>query len=234
MTGVQDKVYVIIPALNEEQSIRKVLAEIPMDVVSEVVVCDNGSTDKTARNAEMSGATVVHQPQRGYGNACLAGMQYLREKPATQQPDIVVFIDADLSDYPDQLPELIHPILDADYDMVIGSRPLGNPEPGALQPQQRFGNWLATKLIRLIYGYSFTDLGPFRAIKWEALEALEMQDRTFGWTVEMQVKAAKQNLRCTEIPARYRKRIGQSKVSGTLRGSVMAGYKILWTIFKLA
>ncbi|MEL6805520.1 MAG: glycosyltransferase family 2 protein, partial [Bacteroidota bacterium] len=183
--------------------------------------------------ARASGATVVDQPRSGYGSACLAGMAYLEDKQTEDQPDIVVFIDGDHSDYPEQLPELVRPIIEADYDMVIGSRALGELEAGAMQPQQIFGNWLATNLIKLFYRYEFTDLGPFRAIKWPQLMALGMRDPDFGWTVEMQVRAAKQKLKCTEVAVRYRRRIGKSKVSGTIRGTILAGHKILWTIFKL-
>lgn len=224
---------VIIPAYNEEASIGLVVAEIPAEWVREIVVCNNGSQDQTAAVARAAGATVVDQPAPGYGNACLAGMAYLAAKPVAEQPQIVVFLDGDHSDYPEELPKLVQPIQAGKYDLVIGSRALGNRERGAMQPQQVFGNWLATNLIRFFYGYEFTDLGPFRAIRWDKLQALQMRDRDFGWTVEMQVRAAKAGLRCTEVPVRYRKRIGVSKVSGTLRGTVLAGHKILWTIFKL-
>lgn len=224
---------VIIPAYNEEASIGLVVQEIPSAWVREIVVCNNGSRDRTAEVARAAGATVVDQPLPGYGNACLAGIAHLAAKPVAEQPDIVVFLDGDHSDYPEELPKLVQPIQDEQYDLVIGSRALGNRERGAMQPQQVFGNWLATNLIRRFYGYEFTDLGPFRAIRWDRLQGLGMQDRDFGWTVEMQVRAAKAKLRCTEVPMRYRKRIGVSKVSGTLRGTVLAGHKILWTIFKL-
>jgi hypothetical protein len=169
----------------------------------------------------------------GYGNACLKGIEYLKEKPKSEQPDIVVFIDGDYSDYPQEMHGLVDPILENDIDLVIGSRALGNLESGSMTPQQIFGNWLATNLIRLFYDYHFTDLGPFRAIKWSKLLELEMVDRDFGWTVEMQVKAAKMKFKCEEVPVNYRKRIGVSKVSGTIRGTILAGHKILWTIFKL-
>lgn len=224
---------VIIPAYNEELSIGQVLGDIPVDWVREVVVCNNASTDQTAKVARLAGATVVDQPRKGYGSACLAGIAYLRAKPAAEQPDVVVFLDGDYSDHPEELPLLIAPIMHEDMDMVIGSRATGQRENGAMQPQQIFGNWLATNLIRWLYAYEFTDLGPFRAIRWPSLLAIEMQDPDFGWTVEMQVKAAKHQLRCTEVPVTYRRRVGVSKVSGTIRGTVMAGYKILWTIFKL-
>lgn len=224
---------VIIPAYNEEASIGLVVEEIPKDWVREIVVCNNNSRDRTPEVARAAGATVVDQPKAGYGSACLAGMAYIAAKPDQEQPDIVVFLDGDHSDYPEELPNLVTPIMEQNYDMVIGSRALGDLEKGAMQPQQIFGNWLATNLIRLFYKYDFTDLGPFRAIRWPALQALGMKDPDFGWTVEMQVRAAKQKLQCTEIPVRYRKRIGQSKVSGTIRGTILAGHKILWTIFKL-
>lgn len=223
---------VIIPAHNEEKSIGLVLANIPRGLIREVIVCNNASTDRTAQIAHLNEATVLDVPEIGYGNACLEGIKYLREKSAEEQPDIVVFMDADYSDYPEELPQLIHPIVAEDVDLVIGSRVLGDMERGAMLPQQIFGNWLATNLIRMFYSYHFTDLGPFRAIRFQKLLQLEMEDRDFGWTVEMQVKAAKKRLRCKEVPVSYRRRIGISKVSGTVRGSLLAGHKILWTIFK--
>ncbi len=224
---------VLIPAWNEEKSLPLVLADLPKSWVRRVVVCDNGSTDHTRAVAEAGGAIVVSQPERGYGNACLAGMRYLQSLPTSEQPDIVVFLDGDYADYPDQLPLLVAPIIAGTQDMVIGSRQLSGMEPGAMTFPQRFGNWLAPLLIRWFYGYRFSDLGPFRAIRWDKLLALDMQDRNFGWTVEMQVKAAKQKLRCTEVPVRYRKRAGgKSKVSGTIKGAVLAGVKIITTIFK--
>lgn len=174
----------------------------------------------------------MEQPLPGYGNACLKAMEYLLAKPIADQPNLIVFLDGDHSDYPEEMPNLIRPILEEGYDMVIGSRALGQLERGAMQPQQIFGNWLATCLIRLFFGYRFTDLGPFRAIRWDKLLALNMEDKNYGWTVEMQVKAAKQKLKCTEVPVNYRRRIGVSKVSGTVKGSLLAGHKILWTIFK--
>lgn len=231
--GSQPKIDVIIPAFNEENGVEKVIREIPSGLVREIVVCNNASTDRTAQRAREAGATVVEQDARGYGNACLAGIGYLAGKPGAEQPDIVVFIDADYSDYPEQMPEVVRPIIVDDMDLVIGSRALGNLEKGSMQPQQIFGNWLATNLIRVFYQYRFTDLGPFRAIKWQKLLALNMRDKTYGWTVEMQVKAAKLGYNCTEVPVDYRPRVGKSKVSGTLRGTVLAGHKILWTIFKL-
>lgn len=222
---------IIIPAYNEAFSVGQVIRAIPKSMVREIVICDNASTDGTAEVAIDAGAKVVKQPRKGYGSACLAGIAYLNTKASP--PDIVVFLDADYSDHPEELPQLIEPILTKNMDLVIGSRALGNMEEGAMMPQQIFGNWLATNLIRLFYGLHFTDLGPFRAIRYSKLLELNMQDPDFGWTVEMQVKAAKQKLKCTEVPVTYRKRIGVSKVSGTIRGTLLAGHKILWTIFKL-
>ncbi len=221
---------VIIPAYNEAEAVGLVIRDIPKHLVRAIVVANNASTDATRAAAERAGATVVDQPVRGYGNACSKAMeQVATHSPA---PDIVVFLDADHSDHAEQLPELIAPILHGEADLVIGSRALGLKERGSMTPQQIFGNWLATRMIRWMYGVRFTDLGPFRAVRYEALLAIGMRDRTFGWTVEMQVKAAKLGLRCTEVPVDYRKRIGVSKVSGTVYGTVMAGYKIITTIFK--
>ena len=224
------KILVIIPALNEEGSIGKVIADIPEGLVSEVVVVNNASTDGTAKEAESGGATVIEELRRGYGQACLTGIEYAES--LQNRPDIIVFLDGDYSDYPGEMSRIVKPITDGDYDMVIGSRKLGNAEPGAMMPQARFGNALATTLIKWLYGVKFTDLGPFRAIKFAKLRELGMADTTYGWTVEMQVKAAKMGYRGTEVPVSYRKRIGVSKISGTISGSVKAGYKILWTIFK--
>jgi len=224
---------VIIPAYNEEKSIGNVLRDIPQEWVREVIVCNNNSSDNTGNEARKEGATVVDQPQPGYGNACLKGLEYIQNKPLEEQPDIVVFLDGDYSDYPEELPKVVAPILEQNMDLVIGSRALGDMESGAMTPQQVFGNWLATNLIRFFYNVSFTDLGPFRAVKWEVLKAIDMQDRDFGWTVEMQVKAAKMKFNCTEVAVNYRQRIGVSKISGTIKGTILAGHKILWTIFKL-
>lgn len=221
---------VIIPAFNEENSVGKVVKDIPKDWVKEIIVCNNNSNDDTRKNAISAGAIVVDEPTKGYGNACLKGMAYLKENNIT--PDIVVFIDADYSDYPEQLPDLVAPITNDNMDLVIGSRALGAKQKRSMTPQQIFGNWLATKLIKWFYKIEFTDLGPFRAVTYDALMRIDMQDKTFGWTVEMQVKAAKQKMNCTEIPVDYRVRIGKSKVSGTLKGTIMAGYKIITTIFK--
>jgi glycosyltransferase involved in cell wall biosynthesis len=228
------RIDVLIPAYNEEESLPFVLAAIPKDWVRQVIVCNNGSTDRTAEMARLMGAVVVDAKRRGYGSACLAGIRYLQQLPASERPEIVVFLDGDYSDYPDDLPEVVGPILNDGKDMVIGSRLLGNPEPGAMTPPQRFGNWLAPFLIRLLYGYRFTDLGPFRAIRWDSLLALDMQDPNYGWTVEMQIKAARHRLKCVEVPVQYRKRAaGKSKVSGTLKGVVLAGWKIISLIFIL-
>lgn len=224
---------VIIPAYDEEKSIALVLKSLPWNYLREVIVSNNGSKDQTAEIARKAGATVVDEPHKGYGSACLKAMAHIASRPVADQPDIVVFLDGDYSDYPEELPLLVQPLLDDSFDLVIGSRVLGKRQQGALLPQQRFGNWLATTLMRWIYGYSFTDLGPFRAIRWDKLLALQMEDPNFGWTVEMQIKAAKKGYACTEVPVRYRKRVGISKVSGTIRGTFLAGHKILWLIFKL-
>lgn len=222
---------VIIPAYNEEDSISQVINDIPKGLVRNILVCNNASTDNTKVYAEKAGAIVLDQPEKGYGNACLKGIEFLALSEV--KPDIVVFLDGDYSDHPEQMPELVKPIISENYDLVIGSRALGAMEKGAMMPQQVFGNWLATTLIKLIYKVEFTDLGPFRAIKYDQLKKINMQDKDFGWTVEMQVKAAKYGLRSMEVPMKYRKRIGVSKVSGTIKGTILAGHKILWTIFKL-
>lgn len=223
-------VRVVIPALNEEEAVPKVLSEIPGHLVEEVIVVDNGSKDRTAQRAEAGGATVLAEPRRGYGYACLRGITHIADSGGAT--DIVVFMDADHSDYPEELGVLVAPIVRGEADLVIGSRALGTREAGSMTWPQRFGNALATALIRMMYGVRFTDLGPFRAIALDRLLPLCMQDKTYGWTVEMQVKAARTGLRCVEVPVRYRKRIGRSKVSGTVRGVILAGTKILWTIFK--
>lgn len=223
---------VIIPVFNESGSIGFVLNDIPKELVREIIVVNNGSTDDTAQKAMQAGATVLLETQKGYGAACLKGISYLRQKPKQEQPDVVVFIDGDYSDYPEQMTELLQAIEQEDMDMVIGSRSKGNREKGSMQPQQVFGNWLATSLMKLFFGVQYSDLGPFRAIKWNKLLALNMQDRNYGWTVEMQIKAAKQKLKFKEIPVHYRKRIGTSKITGTIKGTVMAGYKIIITIFR--
>lgn len=220
---------VIIPAYNEEESIAKVIAEIPA-FVSEIIVVDNDSSDSTGQAAREAGATVLMESDRGYGAACLKGVAYCREKALP--PDVIVFVDGDYSDYPEQMPDLLKPILEGGNDLVIGSRSLGNREAGSMTIQQIFGNWLATSLLKLFFNARFTDLGPFRAIRFSSLLALGMRDRNYGWTVEMQVKAVQQKLKYVEVPVRYRRRIGISKVSGTLKGTMMAGYKILYTLFK--
>ncbi len=224
------KIRIIIPAFNEENGVGQVIQEIPKSVVDEIIVVNNASTDKTEIIARDNGATVLHESTPGYGRACLKGIEYA--KRLAIKPDIIVFLDADHSDYPEEITQLIQPILDNQADLVIGSRALGNKEKGSMTPQQIFGNWLATRLLKLLYKVRFTDLGPFRAIRFDKLLDLDMQDKTYGWTVEMQLKAAKKGLKCVEIPVRYRKRIGVSKISGTVKGTVMAGYKILFTIFK--
>lgn len=221
---------VIIPAFNEENGVGQVIEEIPRDIVDEIIVVNNASTDDTERVAREAGATVLKEPIPGYGRACLKGIQYLQERG--RPCDVVVFLDADYSDYPSEMRRLIHPIVLNDIDLVIGSRSLGTREPGAMTPQQIFGNRLATFLLKRFYGVSFTDLGPFRAIRYSSLIALDMQDKTYGWTVEMQLKAAKMKMKCTEVPVGYRRRIGFSKISGTVKGTIMAGYKIIATIFK--
>lgn len=226
------RILAIIPALNEEKSIDKVIADIPPDIVSEVVVTDNGSNDRTADIAAAAGATVLREGRRGYGYACMRGIEYALSKPEDERPDIVVFLDGDYSDYPEELAAVVKPIIEDGYDMIIGSRTRGKRERGALLPQALFGNALATTLIKWIYGVGFTDLGPFRAIRLDKLVELGMTDMTYGWTVEMQIKAAKQGYRCGEVPVSYRKRIGISKVTGTIGGTVRAGYKILFTIFR--
>ena len=221
---------VIIPAFNEEGAIGKVIREIPKDIVNEVIVVNNNSNDNTGKVALSEGATVIDEPKRGYGRACLKGIEYLKNK--SPQSDIVVFMDGDHSDYPGELGSVVRPIIENDMDMVIGSRTLGKAEKGALMPQQLFGNRLATTLIRLIFGIRYTDLGPFRDIKFSSLIKLNMQDTSYGWTTEMQIKAAKQKLKISEVPVSYRKRIGTSKISGTIKGSLSAGYKIIMTVFR--
>jgi len=220
---------VIIPAYNEADSIANVIKEIP-NSVSEIIVVNNNSTDKTALNAKNTGATVLDENRIGYGYACLCGIDYIAKQSKT--PDIIVFIDGDYSDYPEELNKIVEPILNNDYDFVIGARDEELREKGSMTPQQIFGNWLATFLMKLFFNAKFTDLGPFRAIKYDKLISLKMEDKTYGWTVEMQLKALKKKLKYTEIPVRYKKRIGISKVSGTVKGSIFAGIKILSWIFK--
>lgn len=224
------KIHVIIPAYNEENSIAKVIHDIPAGLVQEVIVVNNNSNDATDINARSAGATVLHEERRGYGYACLKGIEYIKQlQPA---PDIIVFIDADYSDHPEEMGSLVNPIINDGMDMVIGSRALGKRENRSMTIPQVFGNWLATRLLKIIYDVRYTDLGPFRAIRFDKLLEINMQDTTYGWTVEMQLKAAKLKMNIIEVPVSYRKRIGFSKISGTIKGSVMAGYKIITTIFK--
>ncbi|RBW59282.1 glycosyltransferase family 2 protein [Tenacibaculum sp. E3R01] len=220
---------VIIPAYNEQDSIANVIKDIP-SVVDEIIVVSNNSTDNTEINAKNAGATVLLENRKGYGYACLKGMEYIANQ--TKKPGVVVFLDGDYSDYPEQLTEVIAPIINDNIDFVIGSRVKRLREQGSMTPQQIFGNWLATFLMKLFFGANFTDLGPFRAIKYEKLLNLNMEDKTYGWTVEMQLKALKQKLTYVEVPMKYRNRIGISKVSGTVKGSILAGFKILGWIFK--
>jgi len=223
------KIKVIIPAYNEQDSIANVIHDIPKNV-EEVIVVNNNSTDNTVVNAESAGATVLTENKRGYGYACLKGMDYIAN--LIDKPDIIVFLDGDYSDYPEELTNLTAPIINQDIDFVIGSRVKRLREGGSMTPQQVFGNWLATFLMKLFFGAKFTDLGPFRAIKYNKLLALNMEDKTYGWTVEMQLKALKQKLSYIEVPVRYKQRIGVSKVSGTVKGTIFAGFKILGWIFK--
>lgn len=223
-----NQIGIIIPAYNEAEALPLVLSEVEDDLIDSIVVVDNGSDDGTGRIAAEMGAHVTQEPHRGYGAACLKGIDFFRARPV----EVVVFMDADRSVDPADLPALTEPILRGDADLVIGSRILGEREKGSLVPQARYGNALATTLMRLLFKADFTDLGPFRAIRFDKLLALGMEDRTFGWTVEMQVKAVKMGLKSMEVPVRYRRRVGRSKISGTLSGTVRAGTKILWTIFK--
>jgi glycosyltransferase involved in cell wall biosynthesis len=220
---------VIIPAFNEEASIGKVIAEIP-DFVSEVIVVDNNSTDNTSEIAKNAGATVLFQPKAGYGNACLKGMEYISEEDI--KPEIIVFLDGDYSDYPSELTKIVAPILEDDIDFVVGARVKALREAGSMTFPQRFGNALATKLMKIFFNSKFTDLGPFRAIKYEKLLQLNMEDKTYGWTVEMQLKVLKKKFTYAEVPVKYKNRIGTSKVSGTVKGAIFAGIKILSWIFK--
>lgn len=220
---------VIIPAFNEEDSIAKVIAEIPTKV-AEVIVVNNGSSDNTFEVAKRMGATVLNENRKGYGFACLKGINHIKKQK--DKPDIVVFLDGDYSDYPEELNKIVAPIIEKNIDLVIGARIKELRENGSMTPQQVFGNWLATLLMKWFYGVKYTDLGPFRAIKFDSLLGLNMQDTTYGWTVEMQIKASQQKLSYAEIPVRYKRRIGVSKVSGTVKGTIMAGYKIILLIFK--
>ncbi|MFQ5601232.1 MAG: glycosyltransferase family 2 protein [Candidatus Krumholzibacteriia bacterium] len=225
-----------MPALDEAEALPLVLADLERlqaegapGLLDDIIVVDNGSRDRTPEIARRAGAKVLEESRRGYGAACLCAIEHLRANP----PDVLVFMDADRSDHVEEIPVLVRPILEEGYDLVIGSRTLGHHEPGALVPQARFGNWLATRLIRLRFGFRYTDLGPFRAVRFEALQRMRLADRDFGWTVEMQVRALQVGLRVTEVPVRYRKRVGRSKISGTLTGSLRAGTKILATLWRL-
>ena len=223
------KIKVIIPAYNEADSIASVIKDIP-HIVDEVIVVSNNSNDDTIINARSAGATVLSESRRGYGYACLKGMEYVANQ--SNKPDIIVFLDGDYSDYPEELTKIVAPILNDDLDFVIGARVKRLREEGSMTVPQIFGNWLATTLMRLFFRAKFSDLGPFRAIKYDKLLALGMEDKTYGWTVEMQLKVLKQKMTYTEIPVNYRNRIGVSKVSGTLKGAIFAGLKILGWIFK--
>ncbi len=223
------KIKVIIPAYNEADSITHVIKDIP-SIVNEIIVVSNNSTDATEVNAKKAGATVLTESNRGYGYACLKGMEHIASQ--TEKPDIVVFLDGDYSDYPEELTKIVAPIVNDDIDFVIGARIKRLREEGSMTVPQIFGNWLATLLMKLFFGAKFTDLGPFRAIKYNTLLGLKMEDKTYGWTVEMQLKILKQKLTYVEIPVNYRNRIGVSKVSGTVKGAIFAGVKILGWIFK--
>ena len=229
---MNERIMVIIPAFNEGDSIVNVIHDIPKNLVSEIVVVNNASNDSTEINSKNAGATVIREDRRGYGYACLKGIEYAASKNGLERPDVVVFLDGDYSDYPNEMKELVKPILEEDYDLVIGSRMLGKREKGSMLPQAIIGNAVATTLIKWFYGAKYTDLGPFRAIEFDKLLELNMQDKTFGWTVEMQIKAVKKGLRYCEVPVSYRSRIGVSKITGTLTGTIRAGYKILLMIFK--
>ncbi|MCG3172027.1 MAG: putative glycosyltransferase [Myxococcota bacterium] len=226
MSGERNTCDVIIPALNEEQAIGRVLADLPPDLARQIIVVDNGSVDRTAEMARDLGARVIYEPMRGYGAACLAGINAIRSNP----PHTVLFIDGDYSDDPKQAWSIVTPVLSGEMDLVLGSRLSGQLQKGAMPPHAVFGNQFATRIMNAVWRSHYTDLGPFRAINWRALELLDMQDRGYGWTIEMQIKAARLRLRVREVPVSYRKRVGESKISGTVRGSVKAGAKILATI----
>ena len=224
------EIVVVIPAYNEETSIARVISDIPADLVSEVVVVDNNSTDATAENARNVGATVIHELRQGYGYACQKGIDYFSADE--RKPDIVVFLDGDYSDYPEEIIAIVKPVIEQGFDLVIGSRLLRMKSKRTMPFHQFIGNRLLTLLIRVLYGVRFTDLGPFRAVKYDKLEGLDIRDRTYGWTAEMQVKCVKQGLRITEVPVSYRERIGKSKITGTVKGTISALYKILVVIFR--
>ncbi len=225
------KIVVIIPAFNEEDSISHVINDIP-NTVDEIIVVSNSSTDNTEKNAKEAGATVLVEHQKGYGYACLKGMEFVASFNYTEQPDIIVFLDGDYSDYPKELTKIVQPIIEENIDFVVGARVKELRENGSMTGPQIFGNWLATSLMKLFFRSTFTDLGPFRAIKYDQLLGLHMEDKTYGWTVEMQLKVLKKKLSYKEVPVNYRNRIGVSKVSGTIKGAIFAGIKILWWIFK--
>ena len=222
------RITVIIPALNEEQSIPMVINDLPKDTVDEIIVVDNGSSDNTVSAAEKKGARVVKEDTRGYGAACQKGIS------CAKNPDIIVILDADYSDYPEKISVLLDPIIEQNFDMILGSRTLGRAEKGSLTLPQIFGNRLATILIAKITGFKYTDMGPFRAIKSHKLKMLNMVDENYGWNVEMQVKAVKKGLKIKEVPVDYRNRIGKSKISGTVSGVIKAGTKIIYSVFKYA
>lgn len=225
-TSESPSVSVIIPVFNEEESLPKVIHDLPTQLIQEIIVVNNGSTDQSAQIAANLGCRVIDESRRGYGQACLTGIEALNP-----QTDIVVFIDGDHSDHGEQLADLIAPIVSGDYDFIIGSRAKGVREPGAMTPQAHYGNKLACFLMKQFWGVTYTDLGPFRAISYPALKHIGMTDRNFGWTIEMQIRAVENDLRTLEIPVNYRKRIGRSKISGTISGTIQAGWKILTTIF---
>lgn len=220
------RVIVIIPAFNEARSIGKVIGDLPKDVIEEVVVVNNASTDETEENARAAGATVIREQRQGYGWACLKGIEYAK----TKTPDVIVFLDGDYSDHPEEIAHLLKPIQENKADFVLGSRMIGNREPGAMLPQALIGNRIACGLMQLFWGGRYTDLGPFRAIRFKELMALGMEDKTYGWTIEMQIKALKADMRYQEVPVSYRKRVGVSKITGTVSGTIKASFKILWTI----
>jgi glycosyltransferase involved in cell wall biosynthesis len=226
MTGPM--VAAVIPARNEEQAIGKVIAALPRDLVQRVIVVDNGSTDNTAAVARAAGAQVVAEPRPGYGRACAAGVA------ASRDADVLLFLDGDYSDYPEEAPAILAPILEEKADLVIGSRLRGRRQPGALPPHQLFGNWLVSRLMQLLYGLSISDLGPFRAIRTELLISLGMREMTYGWPTEMMVKAARRGARVAEVPVSYRRRIGRSKISGTVRGTILSTYHILGVTLRYA
>ncbi len=228
------KTLVIIPAFNEARAIGQVIGAIPEGLAEEVVVVNNASTDETEANARAAGATVLTESRRGYGRACLCGMAYAEAKPPGERPEVIVFLDGDFSDHPEEMTRLVAPIAEGEADFVVGSRIRGEAEAGAMLPQAVIGNRLACFLMRHLWGAAYTDLGPFRAIRFDDLLALGMEDKTFGWTIEMQIKAVEAGLRTREVPVSYRRRVGVSKITGTVSGTVRASAKILWTIARMA